>query len=344
MTIKELAKLANTSTATVSLVLNGKWQKMVRPDIAKKVQELSKQHNFTLNIAGRSLVMQRNFRVAVCAGSSLIDHPVMGAYSFHEQLGIISAELSKSSYSIDIIRQDNYENEIEGLGCRLQSNCDGVIFLSPVASKIKPLLEKLALKMPYVVVDSDLKNRSFNYIYTDMTSSVKNIITSLIKKGHKRIGIIRGESSNERFEQKLDGYKKALSLSKIKYLPEFVLADYLEDSFLKGYLAAKKILAMQKPPTAIFCTDNCCGIGFIQYANKNKINIPGDIELVGFGDEAISMFSTPRLTYLKRPVREMAKKAVEILLEWIEGKNGYEPLRYEFKEELIIQETAFFKV
>jgi len=55
--------------------------------------------------------------------------------------------------------------------------------------------------------------------------------------------------------------------------------------------------------------------------------VPDDVELVGFGDEAISMFSKPKLTYLKRPVREMAEKATSILLEWIEGKNGYGPLQ-----------------
>lgn len=343
MTIKELAKLANTSTAAVSLVLNGKWQKRVRPDIAEKIQELVKEHSFTLNIAGRSLVMQRKFRVAVCASSSLIDHPVMGAYSFHEQLGIISAELSKSSYSIDIIRLDSYENKIKDLSYRLQSSCDGIIFLGLAAAPIKNLLENLALMIPYIVVDCNLKSNSLNYIYTDMASSSKDMISRLIKKGHKRIGMIRGERSDERFEQKLEGYKKALALGKIKYLPELVLGDCLDDSFLKGKFAAEKILGLRNPPTAVFCTDNSCGIGFIQYANKNGIKIPADIEIVSFGDEAISLFSSPRLTYLRRPVREMAQKAVDILLGWIEGKNKYQPLRYEFNEELVIQETAFLK-
>ena len=188
-----------------------------------------------------------------------------------------------------------------------------------------------------------LKSKPLNYIYTDMTSSVKNIVSSLVKRRHKRIGVVRGERSDERFTQKLQGYKKSLLLHKIKYLPELVFWDYLEDAFLKGSLAAEQILSSKKPPTAIICTDNSCGLGFINYANKNGINIPEDIELVGFGDEAISMFSSPRLTYLKRPVREMARKAVEVLLDWIDDKSEYKPLRYEFKEELVIQETAFLK-
>ena len=341
MTIKELATLANVSPAAVSLVLNGKWQKKVNQKTVDRVKKLAKKHNFTLNMAGRSLVMQRNFRVAVCASSSLIDHPIMGAYGFREQLGIISAELSKSSYSIDIVRLDEYERNITALNGRLQSNCDGVMFLNPVGAKIKVLLKKLDFKIPYVVVDCNLKSRSLNYIYTDMSSSVENITNSLVKKGHKRIAIIRGESLEERFTQKLQGYKKALLLHKIKYSPRLVFGDYLEDSFIKGCLAAEKILGFKNPPTAIICTDNSCGLGFISYANKNKINIPSDIELVGFGDEAISMFSSPRLSYLKRPIREMASKSVEVLLDWIDKKNSYEPLQVEFKEELVIQETAF---
>ena len=340
MTIKELAKLADTSTAAVSLVLNDKWQKLVRPEIAERVEKLAKEHDFAINVAGRSLVMQRNFRIAICADSNLMEHPLMGTFSFHELMGVISIELSKYSYAIDILRLDKYENNIEGFNRRLKSNCDGAIFISPAVSTIKKILKQLDTKMPYVVVDCNLRNKSFNYFYTDMESSVKHIISSLARKGHKRIGIVRGEKYDSRFNQKLNGYKKALSIHKIKYLPELVIDDFSEDFFLKGSLAAEKILNLSKPPTAVLCTDNVCGIGFVQYANKNGINIPDDIELVGFGDEAISMFSRPRLTYLKRPIREMAEKAVVVLLEWTEGKNERSPLQCEFEEELIVQETA----
>ena len=343
MTIKKLAKLAHTSTAAVSLVLNDKWQKKVRPDIALRVQNLAEKHNFSLNIAGRSLVMQKHFHVAVCAESSLIDHEVMGAYSFHEQLGIISAELSKSQYSIDIVRLDEYESTVKKLNLRLQSGYDGVIFISPRARDIKAILKKPGIKLPYVVVDSNLNSRSLNYIFTDMTFSVRNVIDALLEKGHKRIAMVRGERSDERFGQKLCGYKKSFLSHKVKYLPQFVFDDYHEDVFLRGITAAGKLFGLKKAPTAVLCTDNCCGLGFIQYANKKGFSIPGDMELVGFGDEAISMFSSPRLTYLKRPVRQMARKAVEVLLTWIDCKNIYKPLRYEFREELVIQETAFLK-
>jgi LacI family transcriptional regulator len=341
MTIIELAGLVGTSPASVSLVLNGKWEKKVRPDIASKVQNLAQKHNFSLNIAGRSLVMQKHFRVIVCAESSLIEHELMGAYSFHEQLGIISAELSKSQYSIDIVRLDEYDGKTAELNLRLESNCDGVIFLSPKINKIKAILKKLSLNVPYIVVDSNLKNKLQSYIFTDMVLSVRDIIDRLIGEGHERIAIVRGESSDERFEQKLLGYKKALLSDGIEYLPELVFDDYQKDAFLKGSIAAEKLFNMKKPPTAVLCTDNCCGLGFVQYANKQGFSIPGDIKIVGFGDAAISMFSSPRLTYLKRPVREMARKAVEILLELIDKKDVREPMQYEFKEELVIQETAF---
>ena len=341
ITIKELAKMAQTSPAAVSLVLSDKWRKKVRPEVAATVQQLSRKHNFARSVAGRSLAMQRNFRVAICASSSLIDHEVMGVYSFHEQLGIVSAELSKSQYSIDIVRLEDYKDPTCDLGRRLESNCDGVLFLSPTAGMIKNILRTVDMQMPYIVADCNLRSRLLNYVYTDMTSSVQNLICCLARKGHRRIGIVRGESSDERFAQKLTGYKKALAQAGIEYRPEIVFEDYLEDAFLLGHLAGERILALSRPPTALLCTDNSCGVGFIHCLAKNGIGIPDDIDVVGFGDEAMSLFSKPRLTYLKRPVREMARKAVAVLLAWIEGRGEDRPFRYEFKEELVIQETAF---
>ena len=104
----------------VSLVLNNKWQKSIFPAITEKIRRSAKKHSIALNVAGRSLVMHRNFRIAICANSAMIDHPVMGAYSFHELLEIISEELSRLSYSIDIFRLDKYKSNIEDFDHRFK--------------------------------------------------------------------------------------------------------------------------------------------------------------------------------------------------------------------------------
>ena len=338
--IKELAAKAGVSTAAVSLVLNGKWQKKVRPDVAEKIRRLAEENGFVRNVAGRSLAMQRSFRIAVCGESGMIDHPVMGAYSFHEQLGIISARLSEFQYSIDIIRLGDYAKDEDGLQTRLESACDGVIFLQPEQRGFRVRIKRLGLDIPFLVVDSNLNDRSLCYLYTDMAESSSSAIRRLIDRGHRRIAVIRGEVSTKRFRDKLRGYGRALSEGGIEYDDALVQEGSLDDLFTDGYVAAGRLMKMDVRPTAVFCTDNCCGLGVMQFFAEAGVAVPGEMEVIGFGDEAMSTLCRPRMTFLRRPIREMAEKAVRVLLGWIEGNGQDRPMQVEFAEELVVQGTT----
>ena len=99
--IKRIAEIAGTSPASVSLVLNEKWRKKVRPDLARRIRRIARRRGYAGSPAARGLVLGRHFRVALCVGPLPAEHPVLGVFSTYELLSIISSRLNGRGYAVE---------------------------------------------------------------------------------------------------------------------------------------------------------------------------------------------------------------------------------------------------
>ena len=339
MNVQKIAELAKTSPASVSLVLNEKWRKKVNPLVARRIKHIAEEHAYVRNSAGRGLALQRSFRVALCVEGSLAEHPVISWLSFHEQLFIVMAKLNDAGYAIDILQQSAPSKELSGKERSMLYNDDATIFLAPEAFNKEHFYDGLKIQKPYLVVDADLKNPELCYVYTDSCASTEEAISYFLAKGHKRIGFIahsRGIGQDMRFESKICGYKKALLKYDTGYDQRLVFKD--SKNFMQlGANGGKELLSLADRPTAFFCTENMCAIGLLSYLRENGIRVPEDMEIIGFGDQSVAELSEPGISYIRRPIKEMAELAVDKILKWVNKEEDFAPIQIECKEELVLR-------
>ncbi len=142
-------------------------------------------------------------------------------------------------------------------------------------------------------------------------------LTSL---GHRRIGFINGEPWMDAAIDRLKGYKQALATADIAYDESLVRnGDWLP---LRGYEAALELLAIDNPPTAIFCGNDLMAIGALEAASERGLRVPQDLSVLGYDDQELARYTHPPLSTLVLPNYEMGQKAAEILIDMaIHGKN-----------------------
>ena len=304
--IKDIAKRAGTSAASVSFVLNNKWRKKVKPEIARRIKQIAERYNYMRNSTARGLAMKRRFRIALCIQGLLTEHPIMGTFSFHELLSTVTARLNKKGYALDIMQIESpFLSHLKEAENTIGQNDDAVLFLGWKEHSISDFLHRLNLSLPYVAVDANLKDKGLSYSYTDMAESTRNALSCFIGRGHRRIAFVRGETSRERFIAKLKAYREVLRESDIEFAPELIYKDAKLPIFARGYLGGEYLLSLKEMPTAIFCSDNMCALGLISYLKERGVTIPRDVEIIGFGDRAIANLCDPPLSYVKRPIKEM---------------------------------------
>jgi len=339
--IKTIARRARTSAASVSFVLNNKWRKRVRPEVARRIKRVAKRYNYTRSSAARGLALKRRFRIALCIQGFLTEHPIIGAFSFHELLSAVTARANRKGYALDIIQVEApFLKNLQNAVSMSAANSDGLLFLGWTAHSIRRFLRKLKLSQPYIAVDSDLDDVSLCYAYTDMAESTGSAISYFTERGHRRIAFVRGEASYERFSAKLKGYRDVLSRSCIAYDPRLVFNNTKLPLLARGYRAGQKLSSMRKMPGAIFCSDNMCALGLLSSLKERGVKVPRDVEIIGFGDSAIANLCIPVLSYVKRPVKEMALACIERLLKWVEKEEQFKPVQIKCKEQLLFQGTT----
>ena len=340
-TIKDLARIAKVSTGSASMVMSNKWHKKVKPDVAEKILRIAREHNYVVNPLGRSLQQNKFFRIAIIMEGSFLDHPLIGTFSFHDFIGVASDRLSASGYSLDIIQLDKQQQE-QIVKCGFFSkNVDAMIFLQWNTENPRRLFDKVYPVQPYMVIGNDFTARKWNCIYRDTEEMSRRAVACLTGNGHKRIAISRISGSRATFAAKVAGYKKALQAAGLEFDPKLVAdLDKAEPSMKHGAQLAGKLMALKAPPTAFFCNDNVDALGLLVGLQKAGYKIPEQIEIIGYGDEAIANMAPLPLTYLKIPNKEMADIAIEYILTALDSKEPVAPLHKKVLEKLILQKTT----
>jgi DNA-binding LacI/PurR family transcriptional regulator len=339
--IKELAGLAGVSVGSASMVMGGKWQKKVRPETAERILKIAEEHNYVINPLGRSLQSSQYMRMAVIMENGFRKYPLMGALSFHDLMGIVADRFNEHGYSLDIIQMNREKIDLIIKNRCFPSYTDAIIFLDWDPKTLSSLLRKAYPEQPYVIIGDDMTNPDWTYICRDTEEMSYQVVRHLLRNGHKRIGISRVSSSKTRFELKLSGYMRALAEAGIHFKPQWFI-DLGKDShsLAHGIELARRFQALLEPPTAYYCDDNLDALGMLIELEKMNIDVPGEVEIVGYGDAAIADIATLRLSYLKIPSVEMADFATEYIIDIIRNGKEQVPMQKHFKESLVLQQTT----
>ena len=189
----------------------------------------------------------------------------------------------------------------------------GVILTAPLSDDrhVLGLLEQRGL--PCVRIAPMLDPDRGCTVIMDEYDAARAITDLLLRKGHKRIGFVRGPKVHLVSMRRYNGYANALGSKGLRIDPTLVVqGDFSRQS---GREQAPALFAAR--PTAIFASNDEMAVGIIDAAQATGIAIPGEISLVGFDDNAIARTARPRLTSVRQPLEEMGEAACRLLIDRI---------------------------
>jgi len=318
LTIKDIARKAGVSVATVSKVMNG------YDDIGEvtkaKVLKIIEENNYRPNANAQSLRTNKSFLV----GLFFKDHQDSGVkHPFFR--GIISGleeKLLENNYDM-ILFSANWEDQFSYLEKCEFRNVDGAILMGMPRDDPK-LPELLNAKIPSVFIDLDMSAERASYIISDNEEGARKAVRHLAELGHQKIATIEGEEITVPTQKRLAGYKAEMEAQNLEIRDEWVIQGRF--SVDGGYQAMKEILRLKDKPTAIFCQGDEIAVGAMQAIKEAGLKVPDDFSIVGFDDIEISQYLNPALTTIRQKKEEMGIEAAKMVIELINNqKEKIEP-------------------
>ncbi|MCR9197981.1 MAG: LacI family transcriptional regulator [Planctomycetaceae bacterium] len=308
VTIQDIAKAANVSKSTVSRVLNG--TATVAEDKKKAVLEATKRLGFQPNIVARSLAKGRSMTIGVL--TQLIGSP------FYDTVaqGVIIG-LRDTGYSpIFVDGQWQKNSEVEAIQALLGRRVDGLVLIGGGVAENE--ITQLCGSTPAVIVARKLNSESHRTIHMDNVDGGYRATRHMIEKGHQRIAIIKGLGHHPDAIDRFEGYRKAHQEAGLDIDPGLVLeGDFSADS---GVAGVDKLLAEKTLFTAVFAANDMTAFGARLALYRKGIRVPGEVSLIGFDDQMEATYSTPPLTTVRQPAREMGQQAAHAVAALIDGE------------------------
>jgi len=314
-TIKDVAKKANVSTATVSHVVNNKGH--TSPETTKKVLKTIKELNYYPSRSARGLVSQKTGNI----GFIVTNGHFLKTEAFYTSIFLgVEFEAHKNEYYVLLttIGSDFKKGDVLPRFV-LEQSTDGII----IAGKIPELLLEALCQynIPLVILDYVPKYFDCSSVLIDNVRGGFLATKHLIDYGHKNIAFISGEISHPSITGRLSGYKQALKEAKIKINNNLIETNDEYLSRQNGYDAIEKLFKKNKNLTAIFAGNDTIAIGAMQYLKENNYNIPNDISIVGFDDVETDLLLDPPLTTIQVPKIDLGIEGLQLLLNIINSGN-----------------------
>ncbi|MBO0795638.1 MAG: LacI family DNA-binding transcriptional regulator [Ktedonobacteraceae bacterium] len=332
LTIKDIARLAGVSHATVSRVLN--YHPSVRPAVRDRVWQVIKEYKYTPQAAARHLVNQRTHVIGVLFPRSahyLLTNPIFA--SLCQGIGQVCVQQGYiSMHSIGL--RDMEEKMLFDM--LLSRHFDGIVLISSDMNDRLPLFLKEA-RIPYVRIGHDPHVDDLKYIDVDNVGGAYQAVTHLISLGHRRIACIKGPDWEVCVPARYEGYRKALQEAGLTLDP--ALVDEGDWSHTSGYEAMQRFLQLNAPPTALFSCNDLMAAGALRAMYERGLSAPDDIAIVGFDDLPQTSFIIPPLTTIHQPSVEMGRCATEMLIDQLEGKDA-QSTHLIFSTTLVVRQSC----
>ncbi len=326
--IREVARLSGVSVATVSRVLNG--TATVREETRQRVLERVRELDYVPNAAARTLVRRRSQVIGVVVNTGDA-HPDLKHPFFGDVLVGLKQALGASRYDLLLF------TEREGFLRRaVHHQLDGLVLMG-VDRRDPDLRGVLDRGLPAMNVDLDVYGRRAGYVMSDNVGGARLATRHLIELDHVRIATITGLSNTKPAIDRLRGYREELRAHRLPDRTTYVReGDFYSGS---GDEQTRRLLALPRPPTAIFAASDEMAIGAVSAIHDAGLSVPGDISVVGFDDIESASLLRPPLTTIRQNKTALGRAAGESLVRLIEDEHA-EPPRIALPVELVERSSA----
>ena len=311
--IKDVAKAAGVSYATVSRALSGSSQ--IGSETRERVLKLCDEMGYTTNFVARSMVTKRTNLIGLVVPS--VDNQFMSELAYH-------AEVSARAHGYNIMLCDSgpdLKQEKTVFKLLLGRQVDGILIV-PQSSKSYDNLKSYLDQVPTVFLSENLRSQPQSYVAVDNSRGTYLGTQYLYELGHRDILYFGQRPGSTTHQLRADGYMKACH--EFNLTPHFFNSEYSRSSIQGGYQLAKELFRKPLDCTAVFAATDSNALGILTAADEMGIDIPGHLSLIGFDNISATALSRIDLTTVDQPKRDMAVQAVDMLRDKIEnGTQGY---------------------
>ena len=315
--IKDVAKEAGVSPATVSYVLNQKETETISAETTQRVFKAIEKLNYVPNLNARSLSSKKTNLIGVVIPQTEPGKEMMFGNPFYGEL------LSSIEYTA---RREGYHLLLSGpetnqsyMNIARNRGVDGIIIVGSYPTK--SLDELHQLNVPVVLIDTYVSDPVFHTIGIDDKAGGRMVTRYLMERGHKKIAFVSGSISEQGVNLKrFQGYQEALEQEGIAVDQKFLYLGTVE--FEYGMAAAQQMLERGNGETAAFVTADILGTGLVKGLRRLGLHVPQDISVVGFDDVSLARMSDPSLTTVWQDIAEKGRCAVRMILDSTQGKEG----------------------
>jgi LacI family transcriptional regulator len=325
-TINDVAKRAGVSPVTVSRVINnaGNVSAATREKVKWAIEELG----YVPSVAARSLRSKRTRSLA------LIVPDITNAFWTTVARGVEDAAQS-SDYSVFLYNTDeDPSKQLRCLDVIASQRVDGVI-IAPYDSDVRNLSRLRNHNIPTVLIDRHIEGWDVDSVRSDSVSGARALVQHLINLGHKRIAMISGPMNTSTAEDRVTGYRLALTEAGISPDPRLIKRG--EYRAISGEHLTYQLLNEELSPTAVFAANNAIAMGVIDALGKRGLRIPQDIALVCFDDLPNASRFFPFLTVVVQPAYDMGVNAAQLLLSQLDAEVNLPPRHVVLPTRLIIR-------
>ena len=328
--IEDVAKAAGVSVATVSRVLNE--QGGVLPQTQERVRKAVEALRYEPNLSARNLRRNESRIILILApnfSNPYYSNVLSGICDVSRNLGY--STLMYNTYDSNALNEQLVTSLFQ------KNRADGMITLA--VNKDDRWLAKYAGKYPLVQCSEYVEDAVLPHISVDNRLAAKESVLQLIAQGHTKIGIVTSANRYLSSENRLRGYLDALETAGIERddaLIAYASADY---SFASGKQAARDLLSLPEPPSAIFCVSDILALGVIAAAGKMGLQVPWDLSVTGFDDVDYTTMFHPYLTTVAVPCYELGRSSMLLLYDHILQKPSAQQEVY-LPHQIVLRETT----
>lgn len=330
ITIKDIAQQLNVSVSTVSRSLSN--HPRIGLQTKEKVLALAAKLNFKPNPMAVNLKKNKSRNIGIII-PDLAKH-------FYSQL-ITGAEQVAMEHGFNIIicqSHESTEKEEKLIEVLLNSRVEGLLIcIANETVDRERFFKILSSGIPVVFCDREMANLNISSVISNDYQGAFAATEYLINKGCKRIAHLAGSENIPNSQSRKQGYLDAILKNSLSY-QKIIYTHYLTPQI---QVAMRQLLLATPRPEAVLCYNDYVAFDAIEIIKEYELEVGKDILVIGFADEPIAQYMTPKLTTVKQPVWEMGKVAMQMLLEELKGKKQMEaPCSKKLETVLILRDSA----
>jgi LacI family transcriptional regulator len=312
--MKQVAERAGVSISTVSHVINN--TRVVSDDVRRRVLGIIDEMRYVPSAVARSLKNDKTNTIGVLVPNS--SNPY-----FAELIRWIEDAAFELGYHIILCNAHGVaQKQTAYLRLLMEKRIDGLVLVASGADDDQELLVRHE-SVPIIQLERALPGLDADLVLAGQEEGAYQATRHLIELGHRAIACVSGPADLPRSRERVGGYLAAMREAGLA-VPDGALL-HAEFTSAGGYAAFGSLLAQPQRPSAVFVTSDLMAIGGLCAAGNAGVRVPAEMSVVGYDDIGAACYSTPPLTTMAPPKRDMARLAITQLIERIRG--GHAPLR-----------------